>query len=141
MMKILLLIFLCAVSYGSFETGQADTILRVPSAGGRPKFGSNIYVKGLRKSITTISTNYSPLLTEDVFDVSASGGTVTISLTASSSTVTGKIYTIRKSDATLNEVIIDPNGSELIAGLTTYAIQNQNDVVTIINNGSEWLIL
>lgn len=71
-------------------------------------------------------------------DASASAITITLPAVASSS---GQLFTIKKTDSTTNDVIIDGNASEEIAGATTKVLQIQDHIVTLLCNGTEWIIL
>lgn len=85
------------------------------------------------------TANYTALLVDDVINVDATGGAVTITLPASAH-IAGKTYTITKTDGTGNAVTIDGNGSETINGATTKVLAAQYDKATIISNGTGWYI-
>lgn len=67
-------------------------------------------------------------------------GTVTITLPAASSSL-NKIYVIKKISAALNNVVIDPNGAELIDGSATQLLTLQNSSVIIQCDGAAWYIV
>lgn len=62
---------------------------------------------------------------------------LTISLPAAS-TVDGRIYNIKKIDATAHAVTVDPNSTETIDGSATEVINVQWDGIRIQSNGSNW---
>jgi hypothetical protein len=70
----------------------------------------------------------------------ATGGSTTLTL-PTASTVTGRIYHIKKSDPSANTVTVDGSGSETIDGGTTAVITTQYECITIQCDGSEWWIL
>ena len=55
--------------------------------------------------------------------------------------ITGRVYTVKKIDASANAVTLDGNASETIDGAATYALTAQWDSVTIISDGSNWEII
>lgn len=70
----------------------------------------------------------------------ATGGNMVIALPAAAS-CSGRIYNIKKIDASGNTVTIDPNLAELIDGAATKIIAAQWTSVMCQSNGSAWYIL
>lgn len=70
----------------------------------------------------------------------ATGGAIVLALPAAN-TATRRIYNVKKIDATVNAVTIDPSGAELIDGAATRAITTQYTNVTVQSNGTGWDIL
>jgi len=91
------------------------------------------------KNLRTETTTYTALTTDDVILANASGGAFTITLPAASGN-SGKLYRIKKIDSSTNGVTIDGNSSETIDGSTTVVLYNQNDVIEIVCDGSNWVI-
>ena len=83
------------------------------------------------------------------YTAKASDSTITMNATALALTValptavgiSGKKYTIKKTDASVNAVTVDADGSETIDGATTKDLAAQWDYVTIQSNGTNWLIV
>lgn len=71
----------------------------------------------------------------------ATGGAFTISLPTVASAGAGFKISFKKTDASANAVTIDGNGSEEIDGATTYALSEQYDFVTLVNNGTSWDVI
>ena len=71
--------------------------------------------------------------------VDSSGGNRTINLPTAAS-ARYKIYEIKKIDAA-NTVTIDPSGAELIDGVATKVLSNDNEAVIIQSDGTGWHIL
>lgn len=68
-------------------------------------------------------------------------GTSTYTITLPTAVgIAGREYTFVKSGAS-GTITIDGNGSETINGTTTKTLTTQYDVLTIISNGSNWLII
>lgn len=85
------------------------------------------------RSIVTTSTVITATSGHIVVDCDATLGDITISLP----TAVGNsaVYSIRKSDSSANEVIVEPDGSETINGDTELTIQFQNSAARIQSNG------
>jgi hypothetical protein len=77
---------------------------------------------------------------DDVITCDASSAGFTVTLPAAS-TVSGRIFTIKKTDSTFNIVTIDGNGAEPIDGYTTRKLATQNETIKIMSNGSNFIVL
>jgi hypothetical protein len=65
---------------------------------------------------------------------------VTVNLPAAS-TVTGRVYVIKRIYGIGGNTVIDPNGAETIDGAATRNITAQYDTVTIQSNGTAWFVI
>lgn len=103
--------------------------------------GAKLVVNGnVSTAITTVTGNTTLNATHSTVLVNNSGS-VTITLPAASGK-TGWIYTIKKVSAASNDVLIDPNGSELLDGSSTSkTLTLQWSSVTIQSNGTSWFLL
>ncbi len=98
-------------------------------------------VNGFHVSIATkTNTDYTLTANDDVVLFSTGGTTRTATLPAAS-TVTGKIYHIKKIDAGVGLVTIDGNGSETIDGDVTPDITAQYESFMIVSDGSNWHVI
>jgi hypothetical protein len=86
------------------------------------------------------SASYTLTDDDEFVDFDCTGAARTATLPAVATTRVGKRYTIRKTDATGNALIIDGNASETINGDTTQILFNQNASVTIVNTGAAWIV-
>lgn len=93
-------------------------------------------------TLIVVSKNSSTTLldSEDVILTNASGGDITLTLPVASS-VNGKTYAIKKTDSSINNVIINPSGSETIDGIATKQTNVQFESFTIVCDGSNWFII
>ena len=73
--------------------------------------------------------------------VDASGADRTVNLPAVANIGSGFRLDIKKTDTSVNEVIIDGNASETIDGQTRLTLKSQNEVKSIISDGSNWRLL
>lgn len=76
----------------------------------------------------------------DIVLASASGGAFTLNLPTAAG-ITGKIYTIKKTDSTFNAVTLDGSGAETIDGSTTTTLDTENEIIKIVSDGTNWEIL
>lgn len=98
-------------------------------------------VTGLRLAITTkTDTDYTLTATDDtvLFDTGATTRTATL---PAASTVTGKVYHIKKIDAGAGLVTIDGDGGEMIDGDLTPDITAQYESFSIVSDGSNWHVI
>ncbi len=70
-------------------------------------------------------------------------GAVTINLPAAATVGAGAMFVIKDEggSASLNNITIDPNGTEQIDGQATYTINTDGGSVTIYTDGSNWFII
>lgn len=99
-----------------------------------------VYAATVRHSYTSSSSDITLAATYEVANIDASGGGITITLPAAAN-IAGRQYTIRKSDASANAVTVDGNASETINGAATYALTTQYQSVTIMSDGTNWMII
>ena len=82
---------------------------------------------------TLSADNYLVLL-----DCSQTGITVTLPAASSHQ---NRMYTIKKTDNSVNKVTIDANSTETIDGEKTIELKTQYAYVTIVCDGTEWFII
>jgi hypothetical protein len=91
---------------------------------------------------TSKTANYTATATDEFIAVDATAGAVTIALPAVASTRVGKVYSVKKVDASGNAASLNPNASETIDGsATTLDITTQWQSITILNTGAGWLVV
>jgi len=91
-------------------------------------------------AVKSVTANYTATASDRVILCDATSNSITVSL-PSASGITGRVYTIKRIDGSTNTVTIDPNGSETIDGASTYSLGSQWDFVTIVSDGSNWVIV
>ena len=91
----------------------------------------------LHSSAAVTAANYTPT---SILLCDTTTNTVTIDLPAAASSA-GKKYTIKRTSAGTNNVVIDPNGAETIDGLSTATLFSQYDNVVVFCNGTEWFFI
>ena len=91
-------------------------------------------------SIVNKSGDYTITDLDNVITCDSSGGTITVTLPPAAG-ATGKIYTIKKVDSSVNTVTIDGDAAETIDGDLTKIMVTQYVSMSVISNGSNWLII
>lgn len=97
--------------------------------------------------INSISTNYaaktsaySVVATDSTLTGDATSGAFNITLLTAVGN-TGRIFTIKKTDASGNAVTVATTSSQTIDGSTTYVLSTQYKYVTVQSNGANWIII
>lgn len=72
---------------------------------------------------------------------SANAAAVTVNLISAATVGRGYELAVIKTDASANTVTIDPSGTQTINGASTYVLSTQYQRVTIISDGTNWLIV
>jgi hypothetical protein len=91
-------------------------------------------------SVVSTSGNYTATVNDSVIVVNASGGSVTVTLPAAA-TAKGRMYNIKKTDASANSLVIDGNASETIDGALTLTTTTQYHSFTLVCDGSNWWLI
>lgn len=94
---------------------------------------------GLNLNIRTVTGSITAAEDFTILCDATSGG-ITINLPAAS-TVTGRIYNVKKIDNSVNTVTIDPDSTETIDGAATNVISTQWTNIQFQSNGTNWFIL
>ncbi len=114
----------------------------VPSGGAPGSPGTVPLIPAAKDlNLVTVTATSHAMGIEDVIlvDDDTAGGDVTINLIAIASTF--KYPRWIKKLGTTGKIILDPNGSETIDGLTTIDILIPKATVAIISDGSNWQII
>jgi hypothetical protein len=91
-------------------------------------------------AITSTAVNITLNENDFIVIVDASSGNKTITLPAAVS-CNGRIYTIKKTDASGNTVTIDANGAETIDGALTRDLLSQYQYITTVSDGVNWMVI
>ncbi len=91
-------------------------------------------------SIRTVTTTPETLNVGDTsLVVDATAGNAVVNLPAAAG-VKNKVFRVKKKDSTGNTVTIDPNGAELIDGISTFVLTATNQSTSFQSDGTEWWI-
>jgi hypothetical protein len=144
----------------NYNTSGNIEILRSTAAGGAPttnvatistggNFGvghgsgtpsSLFHVLGaIATAFAAKTSNYTVTATDSVLSGDCTSGNLTFTRPAAAS-IAGRRYTFKRIDGSGNSVIVDGNSSETIDGAATKTLTTQWAAITIISNGTNWLI-
>jgi hypothetical protein len=94
---------------------------------------------GALSAQTTKTANYTATSTDYFIFCDATSGNITITLPTAVG-LAGKVYVIKKIDASANTVTIDGAGSETLDGATTIVIGVQYTSYSIVSNNANWWV-
>ena len=126
-----------------------ETVLRsthkflIDSDDGQSNFSTKSIELGLmkQKSVKSITaTPYSQLEDDDIILVDATIAPVIVNLIPSANK-SGKQIIVKKIDVSANAVTIDPNAAETIDGAATNVLASQYDSITLVSDGTNWIIV
>lgn len=89
--------------------------------------------------VSTVTANYTALLTDGVILADATAGNITITLPSALNTALR--YTVKKTDATANTVTIAPQSGQSIDGSSTLVLSSQWTSREVIPNGGNWYVV
>lgn len=87
---------------------------------------------------TTVSTALTG--NDGTLECDCTSGAIIVTVPAAAG-VPGSIFTVKKTDGTINSLTIDPSGSETIDGFLTWVMFSQNEAVTFQSNGTTYRVL
>lgn len=90
-------------------------------------------------SISTKTTSYTVLTSDNFLLANCTSGMVTFTLPPAS-TATGRIFYLKKIDSSVNAMVVQANGSESIDGSNTLSTSVQYTEFSIISDGVQWWI-
>ncbi len=94
--------------------------------------------------IASISTDTTLSAAHHTVLVDATAGNVVITLPTAASAFSGgigRVYNVKKVDASANTVTVDGSGAETIDGAATQVLTDQYQSMTIQSNGTSWGVL
>jgi hypothetical protein len=107
-----------------------------------PEFGypASFYIQsGNQATIATKTSAYTLTSSDEIILVDTNAVTLTLPTAVN---IEGTVYTIKKINTEYDEALtIDPAGSETVDSQATYVIYDVNSGVSIVSNGTNWLII
>lgn len=110
-----------------------------PAGATGPQGPAGFNAAGGPVAISTKNNSYSILTTDCFLAGDCNSGNITFTLPAVSGN-TGRIFYIKKIDATANTLTIVGFGGELIDGVASFVLSSQYQSVSVIDNGTSWWI-
>jgi hypothetical protein len=102
---------------------------------------SKLHVAGsISTAIAHKTASYTLTDADSIVACNASAGAFTISL-PSAVGIAGRMYTIKKVDSSPNPVIVAPQPGQTIDGAASYVLSAQWKYVTVVSDGSNWLVI
>jgi hypothetical protein len=90
-------------------------------------------------NVVPITSAHTLELGESLVLADAAGGAITVTLPAAAQ-YKGFQFIVQKTDSSVNAVTLDGNAAETINGAATFVLGAQYECVTIVSNGTGWLI-
>jgi hypothetical protein len=87
--------------------------------------------------VVSKTSAYTATISDHTILCDATSAAFTISLPTAAG-ITGRRYTIKKTDASANAITVDPAGSETIDGAATKSLSAQWDWLTVQSDGTNW---
>lgn len=87
-----------------------------------------------------ITASGTVLVTDYLILANATGGAITVTLPEAAENQ-GRVLVVKKTDASVNAVTLDGNGSETIDGAATKALSAQYAGTMILSDGSGWWVI
>jgi hypothetical protein len=107
---------------------------------GTGRFDNTINTAGHRSAIRNISGNSTVADTDEYVFVNAASGSVTVTLPTATGRE-GQTYTIKRLDESSYTVTITNASSQLIDGQSSYSLDRQWSLVTVVANGNTWMVV
>lgn len=96
--------------------------------------------QALTAAVREVSASGPVLENDYVVLVDATGGNVILDLPAAA-TNRGALVTVKKLDASVNTVTVEPNASETIDGAANKSLSTQFEKITLVCDGTEWWVV
>lgn len=107
---------------------------------GTGRFQSELTTTGNLVAYVSKTGAYTATSTDETIAADATTAAFQVTLPTASGR-TGQRYTIKKTDSSANAVTVGTTSSQTIDGSTTYSLATQWKYVTVVSNGSNWLII
>lgn len=102
---------------------------------------SKLHVNGaMAVAFVSKTAAYTATSSDNVIAGNATSGAFTVTLPTAVG-IAGRMYTVKKVDASANAVTVGTTSSQTIDGVTTKALSAQWNSVTVISDGANWLVI
>jgi hypothetical protein len=91
--------------------------------------------------VLTASAAYTPNKSDKTILADASSASFTVTLPGAAIVDAGKTYTIKRTNAGANTIIVDGNGSETIDGIASIRLNQRYDYLQLQSDGTNWLVI
>lgn len=87
---------------------------------------------------TTTSVDYTLTANDNIVGANAGSATVTVTLPTAVGAA-GRQVIVKKTDSGTDNVVIVPNGAELIDSLTSFELYQSKETIALVSDGSNWI--
>jgi len=91
--------------------------------------------------VITASAAYTPNKEDKTILVDASSASFTVTLPSAAIVDAGKTYTIKRTNAGANTIIVAGNGSETIDGIASIRLNQRFDYLQLQSDGTNWMVI
>jgi len=91
--------------------------------------------------VLTASADYTANKADKTILADASSASFTVTLPGAAIVEAGKTYTIKRTNAGANTVIVDGNGSETIDGIPSLRLNQRFDYLQLQSDGTNWMVI
>jgi hypothetical protein len=95
---------------------------------------------GVLRAVTSKSSTYTALYTDEVILADATGGAFTVTLPTAVGHG-GKVFTVKRTNSGANAVTVGTTSSQTIDGTTTAVLAAQYALRTVVSDGSNWQVI
>jgi len=92
-------------------------------------------------AVVAVTTAYTPYKNDKTILADASSASFTVTLPGAATVETGKTYTVKRTNAGANTVIVDGNGSETIDGIPSLRLNQRFDYLQLQSDGTNWMVI
>lgn len=101
---------------------------------------SNLTIQGQTQAYIAQTSSYNITLFDNVIAADATSASFAVTLPTAVG-ITGKIYTIKKIDSSVNTVTVATTSAQTIDGAASEVLSYQYDGITVQSNGANWFII
>ena len=92
-------------------------------------------------AVVAVTTAYTPYKNDKTILADASSASFTVTLPGAATVEAGRTYTIKRTNAGANTVIVDGNGSETIDGIPSLRLNQRFDYLQLQSDGTNWVVI
>ncbi len=92
-------------------------------------------------AVVTANAAYTPNKNDKTILADASSASFTVTLPAAAGVETGKTFTVKRTNAGGNSIIVDANGSETIDGVASLRLNQRFDYLQLQSDGTNWMVI
>jgi len=87
------------------------------------------------------TTTYTITTADDVISADATSAAFTVTLPSAATAGAGRQFTVKRTNAGTNNVTVGTTSSQTIDGATTYLLDQQYSSITVVSDGTNWMVI